>query len=70
MWPGHAPHYIGDDGDPQHVTKRSKGRDDRLTNLLWCCRFSHIAMDRIASRTEREVWEKRAREKLAQMEGK
>jgi hypothetical protein len=32
--------------DPHHVQARSKGRDDRLANLLLVCRACHRALDR------------------------
>lgn len=38
---GHPNHFIGDDGDPHHVIKRSKARDDRLQNLRWICHAAH-----------------------------
>ena len=31
--------------DPHHIIKRSKERDDRLTNLLHVCRQCHILLD-------------------------
>jgi hypothetical protein len=42
--PGHLHHFIGDDGDPHHIVKRSKSRDDRLSNLLWVCHWAHIQL--------------------------
>jgi hypothetical protein len=39
--PGHASHFIGANGDPHHIVKRSISRDDRLENLLWICRQAH-----------------------------
>ena len=39
---GHARHFIGDQGDPHHICKRSVERDDRLRNLLWICRSAHL----------------------------
>jgi hypothetical protein len=41
----HKSHFIGDNGDPHHIVKRSKARDDRLCNLAWICRPLHIAID-------------------------
>jgi hypothetical protein len=66
MLPGHKAHYIGDEGDPQHITKRSKARDDRLTNLLWVCRSSHNAMDQ-ARPALRKQWEHAAKERVASL---
>jgi hypothetical protein len=65
MLPGHKAHYIGDEGDPQHITKRSKARDDRLSNLLWVCRASHNAMDQ-ARPALRKQWEHAAKERMGQ----
>ena len=31
--------------DAHHVIPRSRGRDDRMSNLLWLSRFCHIAED-------------------------
>ena len=32
--------------DPHHVTPRSKGRDDRLDNLILLCRMHHDLLDK------------------------
>lgn len=32
--------------DPHHVIPRSKGRDDRIENLLALCRFHHNLLDK------------------------
>jgi hypothetical protein len=32
--------------DPHHIKQRSKGRDDRIENLLALCRFHHNQLDR------------------------
>jgi 5-methylcytosine-specific restriction endonuclease McrA len=31
--------------DPHHIVPRSKGRDDRISNLLFICRLHHILLD-------------------------
>lgn len=63
MLPGHPSHFIADLGDPHHVTKRSKARDDRLINLLYCCRASHNEIDRAPAEL-RAKWEANAKEIL------
>jgi len=42
--PGHARHFIGEDGDPHHKNLRSLSRDDRLTNLYWICHEAHMQL--------------------------
>ena len=42
----HARHWIGDNGDAHHIVPRSKGRDDRLSNLAYICRDLHMAIDK------------------------
>ena len=50
---GHEAHFIGSEGDPHHVVKRSKTRDDRLSNLLWVCRSAHIEIHEKMRQIER-----------------
>jgi 5-methylcytosine-specific restriction endonuclease McrA len=33
-------------GDVHHLIPRSKGRDDRLSNLVYICRDLHMAIDK------------------------
>ena len=42
--------------DPHHIIPRSKGRDDRLSNLQALCRYHHNLMDK-----RRPMWTKRAK---------
>ena len=54
---GHPRHYIGDEGDPHHVIKRSKARNDSLKNLLWICRAAHIEIhEKMRSAGRKGVW--------------
>ena len=55
-----------DADDPHHVKQRSKGRDDRLENLLALCREHHIAIDPRKVRSDRK--ERRAQELRNQWE--
>jgi len=40
--------------DPHHVIPRSKGRDDRLSNLQALCRYHHDLMDTRKVRSDRK----------------
>ena len=53
----HASHYIGNFGDAHHKIPRSKGRDDRLSNLAYICRDLHMAID-----PRKVQWSKRVEE--------
>jgi hypothetical protein len=54
--------YINSDGircrteaaDPHHYIPRSKGRDDRMSNLFALCRFHHNLMDTRKVRSDRK----------------
>lgn len=41
--------------DPHHVIPRSKGRDDRLSNLQALCRFHHDLLDKRKPRWSKTV---------------
>lgn len=41
--------------DPHHVKARSKGRDDRLDNLLALCRLHHDLMDKRKPRWSKRI---------------
>jgi len=46
---GRCEYYIrcnAEAADPHHIIPRSKGRDDRLSNLQALCRYHHNLMDR------------------------
>lgn len=44
-----------DAADPHHIKPRSKGRDDRLSNLQALCRYHHDLLDRRKPRWSRKV---------------
>lgn len=53
VWPWSGPameRCTADADDPHHVILRSKGRDDRLENLLALCRNCHRQLDRRKTR--------------------
>jgi hypothetical protein len=40
--------------DPHHIIPRSKGRDDRLSNLMALCRYHHNLLDERKVRSDRK----------------
>ena len=44
-----------DIADPHHIKPRSKGRDDRLSNLQALCRYHHDLLDKRKPRWSRKV---------------